>query len=149
MKITKTRDVKTPERGTERSAGIDFFIPNDIYKNEHTIAPGDHVLIRSGIHADIPRGFALIAMNKSGVALNKSLQVSAGVVDEDYQGEIHLHVINIGDQPCTISAGEKLLQMLLIPVNYDNIEVVDSLDELYRDSETERGTGNFGSTGTK
>ena len=87
-------------------------------------------------------------MNKSGVATKKHLQVGACVVDEDYQGEVHLHVANIGMDVQEILPGEKLVQMLLVPVSYEGVEVVGALSELYPEA-TERGAGEFGSTGTK
>ena len=147
MKIVKVRDVKTPTRGTEKSAGIDFYIPND-FPGSHWLAPGQDINVPSGIHVQVPEGFALIVMNKSGVATKKHLQVGACVVDEDYQGEVHLHVTNIGMDVQELLPGEKLVQMLLVPVYYAGVEVVGTLSELYPEA-TERGAGGFGSTGTK
>lgn len=146
MKILKIRDVKTPSRGTDKSAGLDFYIPDD-FPGSRWVLPGEGVNIPSGIKAKIPEGFALIAMNKSGISLNKNLQVGASVVDEDYQGEIHLHVINIGTEVQELVPGQKLVQMLLIPVNYADVEEVDSTKELYGEWQTDRGEGGFGSTG--
>lgn len=145
LKFVKVRNVKSPERGTPRSAGIDFFVPED---DGGMIGPGESMNIPSGIHVKIPAGFALIAMNKSGVALKKGLTVGACVIDEDYQGEVHLHVVNIGRNRKAIKPGEKLIQMLLVPVDYRNTEEVASIEELYQGEETERGSGGFGSTGT-
>lgn len=146
MKIKKVKDVKSPCRGTRLSAGIDFYVPNCFTRQ--ILDVGEGVNIPSGIHAKIPEGFALIEMNKSGVSVKRKLQVGACVIDEDYQGELHLHVINIGDAPIWIEPGEKLVQMLLIPISYAQIDEVETFDELYPD-ETERGTGGFGSTGTR
>lgn len=142
MKIQKIRDVKTPQRGTPESAGLDFFVPNDF--EEVIITPGRDINIPSGIKANIPAGFALIAFNKSGVSLKKGLQVGASVVDSDYTGEIHLHVINTGKNLAIISPGEKLVQFILIPVLLEDVEIVGSIEK-----ETERGEGCFGSTGTE
>lgn len=151
MKFTKVRDVKSPVRGTKKSAGIDFFIPNDAFadlpERAAYIFPNEGIKIPSGVHVKIPEGFALIAMNKSGVATKKGLTVGASVVDEDYQGEIHLHVINTTAHVQRIQAGEKLVQMLLVPVSYLNAEEVETLEDLYGDEVTERGAGGFGSTG--
>jgi len=147
MKITKIRDVKTPIRGTEGSAGIDFFVPEDFPKDLCTIQPNERFFIPSGIKANVPDGFALIAFNKSGVALKKGLLVGASVVDSDYQGEIHLHLVNTSYKAVTIEPGEKLTQFLLIPVDHCEIEVVEE-DELFTE-ETTRGSGGFGSTGVK
>lgn len=147
MKIFKVRDVKTPTRGTVKSAGLDFYVPND-FPGEHSLTTGDSVNIPSGIHAKVPEGYALVVMNKSGVALKKGLQVGACVIDEDYQGEIHLHVTNVSADLTSVMPGEKLVQMLLIPVKYEGVEEVASLEELYTET-SERGTGGFGSTGVE
>lgn len=146
MKIFKIRDVKTPTRGTPLSAGLDFYIPND-FPGVHTLIPGDDVNIPSGIKVKIPHGYALIFKNKSGVALKRGLQVGACVIDEDYQGEVHLHVRNIGSEIQFLEPGEKLVQGVLVPVLYEDVEVVESLADLYEEK-TERGEGGFGSTGT-
>ena len=147
MKISKIRNVKTPTRGTIGSAGIDFYVPNDYPNSLRRVAPGERYFIPSGIKANVPEGYALIAMNKSGVALKKGLMVGACVVDSDYQGEIHLHLVNTGTNDVTIEAGEKLTQFLLIPVDHCPVEVVDETDLF--DDETTRGSGGFGSTGVK
>lgn len=146
MKISKIRDVKTPVRGTPLSAGLDFFVPND-FPGDHFLIPGDAINIPSGIKVKVPHGFALVFMNKSGVAVKKGLQVGACVVDEDYQGEVHLHIRNISPDVQVIKPGEKLVQALLIPVDYCDVEVVET-EDLYEE-ETQRGTGGFGFTGTK
>lgn len=147
MKLAKIRNVKTPTRGTKGSAGIDFFVPDDYPSSLCTILPGERFFIPSGIKANVPEGFALIAMNKSGVSMKKGLMVGACVVDSDYQGEIHLHLINASNKPVTIEAGDKLTQFLLVPVNHCAVDLVD-VDELF-DEETTRGSGGFGSTGVK
>ena len=143
MKIAKTRNVKTPNRGTPQSAGLDFFVPEDFEQVD--LPPGNSVFIPSGVKANVPQGHALIAFNKSGVALKKNLSIGACVVDEDYQGEIHLHLYNFGTSSVSISPGEKLVQMVLVPVLYENVDVVD--EPTLFDNETTRGSGGFGSTG--
>tara|TARA_Y100000992_G_C21110509_1_gene417069 strand:+ start:77 stop:520 length:444 start_codon:yes stop_codon:yes gene_type:complete len=147
MKISKIRNVKTPRRGTDGSAGIDFFVPDDYPKDLCTVQPNERFFIPSGIKANVPTGYALIAFNKSGVALKKGLMVGACVVDSDYQGEIHLHLINTSHKSVTIEPGEKLTQFLLIPVDHCWLEVVDPGDLFI--GESERGAGGFGSTGVK
>ena len=146
LKLAKVRPVKTPIRGTDGSAGIDFFVPDNYPDNLCTIEPGERYFIPSGIKANVPPGYALIAMNKSGVSLKKSLMVGACVVDSDYQGEIHLHLINTGCEPANISPGDKLVQFLLMPVDHGHVEMVDEADLF--ENESERGSGGFGSTGT-
>ena len=141
MKVQKLRDVKTPNRGTTVSAGIDFYVPEDFETT--TLAPGESVLIPSGIKVQVPRGYALIAFNKSGVAVKQGLSVGACVVDEDYEGEVHLHMINTSSKEQVIATGQKLVQFVLIPVSYFDVEVVDEIQS----RNTERGAGGFGSTG--
>ena len=143
MKVTRVRDVKLPTRGTSQSAGIDFYVPNNY--GEKSLGPGHKAFIPSGIKANVPPGHALIAFNKSGVALKKNLFVGACVVDEDYQGEIHLHLFNVGEETVKIDSGEKIVQFLLIPVKYPGVTVVPDKELFY--SKTSRGAGGFGSTG--
>ena len=144
MKISKIREVKTPTRGTNQSAGIDFFVPFGFHEN---LEPGKSCLIPSGIKANVPENHALIAFNKSGVAVKKNLHVGACVVDEDYQGEIHINLTNVGDETTSIESGEKIIQFVLVPVSYEEVEVVNE-EDLF-ESVTERGSGGFGSTGTR
>lgn len=145
IKFSKTRDVKSPSRGTLQSAGIDFYIPNDFIRR--FLSPGENAFIPSGIKVNVPSGHALIAFNKSGVATKKGLYVGACVVDEDYQGEVHIHITNVGDKTQEIFPGDKIMQFILIPVLYSApIEV--PIDQLY-DGTTERGEGGFGSTDKK
>jgi len=141
MKIKLVRDVKTPSRGTTKSAGIDFFTPNDFKKI--SLFPGESTLIPSGVKVQVPEGHALIAFNKSGIATKSRLAVGASVVDEDYELEIHLHVYNTSQNKIVqIEPGQKLVQFILLPVNYSNVEIVDELPQ----RNTER-IGGFGSTG--
>ena len=160
IKFSKVRNVRTPEYGTPGSAGIDFFIPEDQGPNI-CVAPGEDVLIPSGIKVNLPKDIALVAKNKSGVvtsfnalcragktpkstSLISSLIVGACVVDCDYQGEIHLHFINTGKSEVILHPGMKVAQFLPYYVpQYELIEV--SADTLY-DGTTQRGEGSFGST---
>ena len=167
MRIFKIRDVKTPTRGTSNSAGIDLYVPNEFFikKGEELhkaptydkdtqsvkLRPGESILIPSGIKADVPKDRALIAFNKSGVAVKKGLIAGACVIDEDYTGEIHIDLKNIGEGPAWITAGEKIIQLLCVPVDYVDIELCESEKECFGSSLTssERGEGGFGSTGTE
>lgn len=146
LKIQKTRNVITPNRGTAGSAGLDFYVPSDF--NPKILSPGESVNIPSGIRAKVPAGFAMIAFNKSGIAVNRSLTVGAAVVDEDYTGEIHLNVINVGVSLQQIDPDMKLIQFLLIPVSYAEVIECPEGEDLFADFHTERGSGGFGSTGS-
>ncbi len=142
IKMSKTKEVKTPTRGTPGSAGIDFYVPDGFIAS---VAPGEDVCIPSGVKANVPKGYAFIAHNKSGVALKKKLAVGACVVDEDYQGEIHLHLFNQSNEYVQVESGEKLIQFLLVPVIYPEVKIVDEKNLF--ESSTIRGEGAFGSTG--
>ena len=145
MNIFKTRDVKTPARGTLLSAGLDLFVPNDY---NYKLMPNSSTSIPAGLKISIPTGYALIAFNKSGIAVKHNVIVGACVIDEDYVNEIHLHVINVGSDPVNIVAGQKLIQVLLVPVNYAEVNVTNSELECFGDRlvTTDR-VGGFGSTG--
>lgn len=172
LKYCKVRNVKSIARAHAEDAGIDFYIPEDLtdevlktkcdvtknyltttlengFIKEIVLHPGESVLIPSGIHVKIPHGYALIYMNKSGVASKKHLHVGACVVDENYQGECHLNLTNVGDCNMTIAAGEKIVQGIVLPINYCQTEEIASLNELYVDGTSDRGAGGFGSSGTK
>ena len=142
MKYSKVREVRSPNRGTKDSAGIDFYIPTGF---DQKVMPGESALIPSGIKVDIPNGTMLQVCNKSGIASKKGLLVGAEIVDSDYQGEMHMNLWNVSNKAVVLSAGTKLVQMILIPILLPTLEEVNE-DELFID-ETERGTGGFGSTG--
>jgi dUTP pyrophosphatase len=142
MNISIIRDVKPPSRATDKSAGIDFYIPDGYIPID--ILPGESVLIPSGVRARVPHGMMLMAANKSGVCTNTGLIVGAQVIDEDYTGEIHLHLINVGDTTTSVAPGEKVVQFIIVPVSYENINVIPN-PQLFA-GPTERGEGNFGST---
>lgn len=129
MKITKIREVKTPTRGTECSAGLDFYAL--IAMNRSSVATSTDAMRRVGLtpKANTPKG---------------TLVVGACVVDEDYQGEIYIHLINVGRSIEVIHPGMKVAQFVLTPVSYEGVEVVDE-EELFNQA-TERGKGGFGST---
>ena len=77
LKFIRVKNVKQPQRGTPESAGIDFFVPDDF--ETLGLLPGESCFIPSGIKVNVPAGHALVAFNKSGVAVNKNLHVGACV----------------------------------------------------------------------
>ena len=144
--FTKTKDVKNPVRGHETDAGIDFFVPNDF--GAVTLEPGQDILIDAGIRVVVPKGYALIFKEKSGVATKRKLTIGACVVDSDYRGNVHLHLFNNGTETQMIEAGDKITQGLIVPVSLCQTEEVSG--EVYEEyCNTERGEGGFGSTGAK
>jgi dUTPase len=174
IKFLKTRDVKSPSRANEYDAGIDFYVPEFtpefiealVEKNPDIIIqpvsivlmPGQRALIPSGIHCQMASPHrALIAANKSGVATKYGLVFGAQVVDYEYQGEIHLSVINTNKQMydsgkgiIEITPGMKIIQFIETPIFNSNLEITENktVSEFY-ESETTRGSGGFGSTDHK
>lgn len=144
MYFSKTRDVKTPTRGTDQSAGLDFYIPYDAERI--VIEPGKSINIGSGIKMEIPKGYAGVFFNKSGVGV-KGVFVGACVVDSDYRGEIHLNVHNVSDQPRVFDPGQKLVQMVILPINMIDLREMSSENFDHYCGKTQRGSGGFGSTG--
>ena len=147
VKFIKIRPVKTPSRGTPKSVGVDFYIPDDFKATQ--LQPNEDILIPSGIKVCIPEGFCLVAKNKSGVATKLKLDIAACVIDEDYQGEIHLHVYNFSKKITQLSAGMKLAQFLLLPAYYCDWQETENASSLYSGMLSFRGEGGFGSTGAK
>lgn len=163
MKFCKIRNVKSPVRGTSKAAGIDFFVPNFGDNKGLIVNPGTDILIPSGIKMEIPEGYMLMAADKSGVVTSKwacinarrkpkdeafesPVVLGAKIVDEDYQGEIHIHLINLGNETVHIKPGMKIAQFILVPVSYEELEEVPEAELFSRSSE--RGDGALGSTGS-
>lgn len=151
MKIALVRDVKKPNRGTPESAGLDFYIPNDFKTTSKNmkifLSPGEDILIPSGVVADIPYGYMLMGSDKSGVCTKNKVIVGAKICDSDYQGEIHMHIINVGKGVVTFEPGEKIVQFILVAISLEDVDIVD-INDLF-DNKTERCTGGFGHTGNK
>lgn len=131
-----------PARATEGSAGMDLCA---CIEEGITLKGGETALIPTGIAAQIPSGFGLFIFPRSGLSIKHGIGLlnSVGVVDSDYRGEIKVGVINQISESYTIEPGERIAQMVLMPVALANTVVVDSLEE------TDRGDGGFGSTGRK
>lgn len=143
MLYTKIRDVKDPSRGTEQSAGLDLFVPND--HEGLSIPSGCSVNIPSGLKVIVPSGFVGIILNKSSMGI-KGLLVGAQVIDSDYRGEIHLNVHNTSHNTVVVNPGQKLVQLLIMPV-ITQPPMLISAEAYEAKSDTQRGTGGFGSTG--
>ena len=173
LKYCKTRKVKSPMRAHPFDAGIDLYVPEDLtsdvmkeklavvkedieigYGNDGFIKtmklnPGQSILIPTGLHVKVPDGYALIFFNKSGIATKRHLHVGACVIDQNYEGECHINLTNVGNEAMVIEAGDKITQGIILPINYAITEEIESVEKLYAESDHDRGTGGFGSSGTK
>lgn len=131
-----------PTYGTAFSAGADLYACADA---PICIEPGKTVLIHTGIAMEIPEGYAGLNFARSGLATKRDLAPAnkVGVIDSDYRGEIMVALHNHGTCTQTVEPGERISQLLLIPVMQAQFEETDVL------SDTVRGEGGFGSTGRK
>ena len=131
-----------PTYGSEYAAGADLYA---CLEKDVTVNPGETVLIPTGLAMEVPVGCAGLIYARSGLATKKGLAPAnkVGVVDSDYRGEIKVALHNHSNVPQTVSAGERVAQFVITP--YIVAEYVE-MEEL---SQTVRGEGGFGSTGTK
>ncbi len=144
LKIKKVREnAKIPTRATTGSAGMDLYACID---EPITLKKGDKAIIPTGIAIglDDPH-YAAFVYARSGLAIKHGIGLlnSVGVIDSDYRGEICVGVIKQTDPEYTIEPFERIAQMVIEPVELPEIVEVDNLDD------TDRGSGGFGSTGTK
>jgi dUTP pyrophosphatase len=130
-----------PQYQTEGAACFDIHAlinaPYDV------VNPKDQLLVRTGLSFAIPKGYELQIRPRSGLSKKHKITVtnSPGTVDRDYRGEVMVLIYNLGDQPFSISNGDRIAQCAVCPVISAIIEEVEELDE------TDRGNGGFGSTG--
>lgn len=131
-----------PTYGSEYSAGADLYACLD---KETVINPHETVLIPTGIAMEIPQGFAGLIYARSGLATKKGLAPAnkVGVIDSDYRGEVKVALHNHSNTPQTVEAGERVAQLVITPFLKAQFSECDEL------SQTERGAGGFGSTGSK
>jgi len=136
------RDFPMPEYATEGSAGIDLKACLD---EPLTIESGETKLIGSGMAVDIQdRSLMAVLVSRSGLGVKKGINVAqgAGIIDSDYHGQVFVGLWNRSSEPYIVNPGERVCQMLFVPVVQAELEVVDGFV-----SDTERGSGGFGSTG--
>ena len=137
-----TDGLPLPAYETAGSAGMDLLAALD-EGEEMTVAPGARVLVPTGLKMAIPHGFEVQVRPRSGLAYKKGLTVlnSPGTIDSDYRGEVKVILINLGQEPVSLTRGERIAQMVVAEVTQARWQEVDDL------SDTSRGSGGFGSTG--
>ena len=126
---------KIPERGSVGAAGYDL-----CSIEEYTLAPMEYKLFKTGLSIAIPPGNYGRIAPRSGLAYKNGIDVLAGVIDEDYRGEVGVILINFGKIEKVVSAGDKIAQIIIETYHRPGWEVVDDLNQ------TQRATGGFGST---
>ena len=134
--------VVLPKYETEGSSGLD--LAAHINKNVE-IKPGSTAIIPTGLAVSIPKNFEIQIRPRSGLAAKNQISVlnTPGTIDADYRGELKVILINLSAKSFLVENGARIAQMVLCPVVKANLKEVKSLED------TKRGSGGFGSTGTK
>jgi len=145
--IIEGRRGKFPVRAHREDAGFDFFAPEDI--DPIVLHPGEDIVVQTGVRVAVPFGWALLGVNKSGVAVKRKLTLGAKLIDSGYTGELGINLFNIGRQDAVINPGDKIAQFILIPVGTCAVEQMTEEEYWRANGGSERGVGGFGSTGEK
>ena len=131
-----TQNATVPKQKTKYSAGYDLCT-----NAKGKIKREDRTIITTGIAVKIPEGYVGIIKSRSGLSVRHGLEVGAGVIDSDYTGELKIIMHNHGDKDYHYKSGERIAQLLIMPVIHKPFKLVKDLEE------TERGNSGFGSTG--
>ena len=142
VKVINKGNQPLPAYATELSAGMD--LRADI-KEPLTLYTLERALVPTGLYIELPAGYEAQIRTRSGLAIKHGIVSlnSPGTIDADYRGEIGVELINLSRDPYTIYPGERIAQMVVAKHETVEFKIVDEL------SETERGKGGFGHTGTK
>jgi dUTP pyrophosphatase len=130
------KDAKLPSYAHPGDVGMDLFSMEDKVLN-----PGERDIFPVGFALEFSDGYAGIVKDKGSLPKNAGIHSMGGVFDSGYRGEYNVNLINLGKEPYKISKGDKIAQLVIIPVARAELEEVSEL------SETSRGAGRFGSTG--
>ena len=134
------REIPLPYYATPGAAALDLHACLD---GPVTIAPGGRTLIPTGLAVAIPTGYVGIVAVRSSMGIKNGVSLSngIGVIDSDYRGPLGVGLYNMEQAPYTVRPGDRIAQLMVVPVVRETIEVVDQLPP------TERGEGGLGSTG--
>lgn len=140
VKIIAEKGAVVPEYKTAGAAGADVcaFLSEPL-----VLVKGKRVIVPTGLFFEIPEGYEIQVRPRSGLAAKNGVTVlnTPGTIDSDYRGELKIILINLGDEDFTINNGERIAQIILAPVTQASFVPAEKL------SDTQRGSGGFGSTG--
>lgn len=140
MRVVLDKGAYMPERAFEHDAGYDLRTPKDfLLPPSSDMGDGWHT-VDTGVHMMIPPGYVGFIKSKSGLNVNYCI-TSDGTIDAGYTGSIHVKLYNHGSQWKQFKAGDKISQIVILPIITPDLELVDVLPE------TDRGANGFGSTG--
>ena len=136
MKIKLDEGAYAPTRAHSTDAGL------DLYARDNKIVPAyGSAIFHTGVHVKLPKGTAGVVISKSGLNVNYGI-TSTGLIDEGYDGSITVKLYNNTHRGYYVAKGDKISQLMIVPVLYEPVEIVDDLEQ-----ESERGSNGFGSTG--
>ncbi|XP_065589969.1 deoxyuridine 5'-triphosphate nucleotidohydrolase, mitochondrial [Cyrtonyx montezumae] len=137
LRFTKLSDnARAPSKGSARAAGYDLYSAYDC-----VIPPMEKAVVKTDIQIALPSGCYGRVAPRSGLAAKHFIDVGAGVIDEDYRGNIGVVLFNFGKEAFEVKKGDRIAQLICERIFYPELEEVQALDD------TERGEGGFGSTG--
>lgn len=138
VQVTLGEGATIPDYQTPGAAGMDLCCSESF-----AIDPMERRLVKTGLRIAVPEGFEAQVRPRSGLALRHGISMvnTPGTIDSDYRGEVGVLLINFGTDTVEFSQGDRIGQLVIVPVARAEIRVVEVLDE------TERGEGGFGSTG--
>ncbi|KAF8764266.1 Deoxyuridine 5'-triphosphate nucleotidohydrolase like protein [Argiope bruennichi] len=137
LRIAKlSNNAKIPTKGSKLAAGYDLYSAYD-----YVVPPKGKVLAMTDIQIQVPPGHYGRVAPRSGLAVKNFIDVGAGVVDEDYRGNLGVVLFNFGSEEFKVNKGDRIAQLICEKISYPELEEVETLND------TERGDGGFGSTG--
>lgn len=142
LRLPHAEGLPLPAYATEGAAGMDLLAA---VTEPLLVPPGGRALVPTGLRIALPEGHELQIRPRSGLALKHGVLVpnSPGTIDEDYRGELQVILLNAGTEPFTVERGMRIAQAVLAPVTRAAWREVAALPD------STRGTGGFGSTGTR
>jgi len=173
LNFCRVRSVKLPTRGTSGSCGLDFYMPTDLVRVDFNkmseitktdpridfdynsgylktlyLAPGEEVLIPSGLKVKVPEGYVLKIENKSSIAAIKDVLVGSCIIDQDFEGEILINLHNVSNKKVAVfQPNDKICQAILYKIDMPEVGEIQTPAELFKGSDSERKESGFGSTG--
>lgn len=135
MNVKLDKGAYMPTRAHSTDAGLDLRS-----RETQIVCAKESAVFHTGVHVELPKGTAGILISKSGLNVNHDI-TSTGLIDEGYTGEIVVKLFNHGGQDYKVSKGDKISQLLIVPVLYEDTRLVSALGN------TDRGSNGFGSSG--
>ena len=139
QRLPHARDLPLPDYATAQAAGLDLLAAAAV-----EIAPMGRALVPTGVALELPEGFEGQVRPRSGLAVRHGVTVlnAPGTIDADYRGEVQVLLVNLGQQPFSVTRGMRVAQLVVAPFVRASLVDADVLEA------TARGAGGFGSTGS-